>query len=55
MRTLKTIVNPTIAKIRKQTHEIMVPSLYPKTGNPISGSILTISYLPNEKLLEVYT
>ena len=53
--TLKTIANPTISKIRKQTHEVAVPSLCPKTGNPIEGSTLTISYVPDEKLLEVYS
>jgi 7-cyano-7-deazaguanine reductase len=55
MMTLKTIANPTISKIRKQTHELAVPALCPKTENPISGSTLTISYVPDEKLLEVYS
>lgn len=32
-----------------------MPSLCPKTGNPIEGSTLTISYVPDEKLLEVYS
>ncbi len=53
--TLKTIANPTISKITKQTHEVDVPSLCPKTGNPIAGSTLTISYIPGERLLEVYS
>ena len=53
--TLKTIANPTISKARKQTHVVNVPSLCPKTGNPIEGSTLTISYVPDEKLLEVYS
>ena len=53
--TLKTIANPTISKVRKQTHEVNVPSLCPKTGNPMEGSTLTISYVPDEKLLEVYS
>lgn len=53
--TLKTIANPRISKIRKQTHEVAVSSLCPKTGNPIEGSTLTISYVPDEKLLEVYS
>jgi NADPH-dependent 7-cyano-7-deazaguanine reductase QueF len=53
--TLKTITNPTIAKIRKQTHEVTVPPLCPKTRNPIEGSTLTISYVPEGKLLEVYS
>ena len=52
---LKTIDNPKISRITKQSHEVEVPSLCPKTGNPISGSTLTISYTPNEKLLEVYS
>ena len=51
---LKTMANPTIANIRKQTHEVVIPSLCPKTGNPMSGSTLTISYVPDEKLLEVF-
>jgi 7-cyano-7-deazaguanine reductase len=52
---LKTIANPTISKIRKQIHEVMVPPLCPKTENPITGSTLTISYVPDEMLLEVYS
>ena len=32
-----------------------VPSLCPKTGNPVAGSTLIISYIPGEKLLEVYS
>jgi 7-cyano-7-deazaguanine reductase len=52
---LKTIANPTISKIRKQIHEVDIPSLYPKTANPILGSTMTISYVPDEKLLEVYS
>src|SRR5215212_2673669 len=50
-----TISNPTISKITKQTHEVDVPALCPKTGNPIAGSTLTISYIPSEKLLEIYS
>ena len=53
--TLKTIANPTISKVRRQTHQVNVPSLCPKTGNPTEGSTLTISYVPDEKLLEVYS
>ena len=52
---LKTIANPTISKIRKQTHEVIVPPLCSRTGNPIAGSTVTISYTPDEKLLEVYS
>ena len=52
---LKTIANPTLSKTRKQTHEVAVQALCPKTGNPIAGSSLTISYVPDEKLLEVYS
>jgi NADPH-dependent 7-cyano-7-deazaguanine reductase QueF len=52
---LQTIDNPTIAKLIKQTHEVEVPSLCPKTGNPIAGSILRISYTPHQKLLEIYS
>lgn len=53
--TLKTIDNPKISKLTKQIHEVQVPPLCPKTGNPISGSTLTITYIPKEKLLEVYS
>ena len=34
---------------------MLVPALCPKTGNPIAGSKLTITYEPGEKLLEVYS
>ena len=53
--TLKTIKNPNIAKLTKQTNEVQVPPLCPKTGNPIVGSALTITYIPNEELLEFYS
>lgn len=52
---LNTIANPTISKVTRQTHEIDVPSLCPRTGNPIMGSTLTISYTPSDKLLELYS
>jgi len=52
---LKTIKNPNIAKLTKQTHEVQVPPLCPKTSNPIAGSTLTITYIPNNELLEVYS
>jgi 7-cyano-7-deazaguanine reductase len=52
---LKTIKNPTISKLSKQTNEVHVPPLCPKTGNPIVGSTLTITYIPNEELLEFYS
>jgi Enzyme related to GTP cyclohydrolase I len=52
---LKTITNPSISKLTKQTNEVQVPSLCPKTGNPIAGSTLTISYIPKEELLEFYS
>lgn len=52
---LKTIANPTISKISKQIHEVAVPALCPRTENPIAGSTLTISYMPDEALLEVYS
>ncbi|HEX2697155.1 MAG TPA: hypothetical protein VHM28_05560 [Anaerolineales bacterium] len=52
---LKTIDNPQIARLTKEIHEVQIPPLCPKTGNPIAGSTLTISYLPEKKLLEVYS
>ncbi len=51
----KTIKNPNIAKLTKQINEVQVPPLCPKTGNPIAGSALTITYVPNEELLEFYS
>jgi len=52
---LKTIANPKISKLTKQIHEVEVPPLCPKTQNPIHGSTLTITYTPEERLLEVYS
>jgi len=52
---LKTIANPKISRLTKQTHEVDVPPLCPKTENPIKGSTLTITYIPEEQLLEVYS
>ncbi len=52
---LKTIDNPTVARLNKQTHEVEVPPLCPKTGNPIAGSTITITYSPGKKLLEIYS
>jgi NADPH-dependent 7-cyano-7-deazaguanine reductase QueF len=52
---LKTIKNPNIAKLTRQTHEVQIPPLCPKTGNPIDGSTLTIAYAPEEELLELYS
>ncbi len=52
---LKTIDNPKIAQLIKQTHEVEVPSLCPRTENPIKGSTITISYIPIQKLLEIYS
>ena len=51
---LKTIANPKISRLTKQIHEVKVPPLCPKTENPIKGSALTITYTPEEHLLEVY-
>ena len=52
---LKTIDNPQISKLTKQTHEVAVPPLCPKTANPITGSTLTIMYIPDDRLLEFYS
>ena len=52
---LKTIDNPKISKITKQIHEVQVPSLCPKTENPTTGSTLIITYVPKQKLLEIYS
>jgi 7-cyano-7-deazaguanine reductase len=52
---LKIIANPKISKLTKQIHEVEVPPLCPKTENPIKGSTITITYTPEEQLLEVYS
>lgn len=52
---LKTIDNPRISRVTKETHEVLVPPLCPKTANPMAGSRLTITYEPDAKLLEVYS
>ncbi len=52
---LKTIDNPHVARVMRESHEVQVPPLCPKTANPIAGSTLTISYVPDEKLLEFYS
>jgi len=52
---LKTIKKPTLSKLTKQTNEVQVPPLCPKTGNPTAGSTLTITYIPKEELLEFYS
>ena len=52
---LKSIKNPNISKLKKQTNEVQVPPLCPKTNNPIAGSTLTITYVPKEELLEFYS
>lgn len=52
---LKTIDNPKISRITKQIHEVQVPSLCPKTNNPMTGSTITITYEPDRKLLEIYS
>ena len=52
---LKTIANPNISKTTKQIHEVDVPSLCPRTANPVSGSSLTICYVPAGLLLEIYS
>ncbi len=52
---LKTIDNPQVSRVARETLEVNVPSLCPKTANPIAGSTLTISYVPARKLLEFYS
>ena len=52
---LKTIDNPRISKLTRQTHEVDIPPLCPKTNNPSKGSTLTITYVPDGKLLELYS
>lgn len=52
---LKTIDNPKISKLTKQSHEVNIPALCPKTGNPVAGSTFTITYTPKDKLLELYS
>jgi NADPH-dependent 7-cyano-7-deazaguanine reductase QueF len=38
-----------------QRHTINVPPLCPKTGNPQKGSTMTVTYMPEAKLLELYS
>ena len=52
---LKTIKNPKISKQTKQVHEVGIPPLCPKTANPAKGSTLTITYVPDGLMLEVYS
>ena len=52
---LKTINNPKVFNQTKQFHEVDIPPLCPKTGNPSAGSTLTITYVPDELMLEVYS
>ena len=51
----QTIDKPNIARLIKQSHELDLPPLCPRTGNPVAGSTLTISYAPDKKLLEIYS
>src|SRR5512135_2608004 len=52
---LQTIDNPHISRVTRETHEVQVPPLCPKTANPVAGSTITISYVPDGKLLEFYS
>ncbi len=52
---LQTIDNPNISRVTRETHEVQVPPLCPKTANPVAGSTITISYVPDAKLLEFYS
>ena len=52
---LKTIDKPQIARQTRETHEVQVPPLCPRTANPMAGSTLTISYVPEARLLEFYS
>ncbi|MEP7137377.1 MAG: hypothetical protein ABI904_20830 [Chloroflexota bacterium] len=52
---IKTINNPKVSKQTKQIHEVEIPPLCPKTGNPTKGSTLTITYAPSDLMLEVYS
>lgn len=52
---LKTINNPKITKQTKQIHEVEIPALCPRTENPTKGSTLTITYIPGDLMLEVYS
>ncbi len=52
---LKTIDNPQVSRSTREIHEVQVPPLCPKTANPVAGSTLTISYVPDQKLLEFYS
>jgi NADPH-dependent 7-cyano-7-deazaguanine reductase QueF len=45
--------NPRLAMT--QRHLVNLPSMCPATGNPQPGSTLTVTYLPEGKLLELYS
>lgn len=51
---IQTVDNQNPAMAMAQRHIVNVPALCPITGNPQRGSTLTITYLPNAKLLELY-
>ena len=52
---IQTVDNQHPAISMVQRHIINVPALCPVTGNPQQGSTLTVTYLPETKLLELYS
>ena len=52
---IKTVDNQNPAMAMVQRHIVKVPALCPATGNPQPGSTLTITYIPEARLLELYS
>ena len=51
---IQTVGNHHPAMSMVQRHVVNVPPLCPATANPQAGSTLTVTYIPNAKLLELY-
>lgn len=52
---LQAVDNQNPAMQMVQRHIVTIPSLCPATGNPQPGSTLSVTYIPQSKLLELYS
>ncbi|MBI1881888.1 MAG: hypothetical protein HYR94_27250 [Chloroflexi bacterium] len=52
---IQTVDNQNPAIYMVQRHIVSIPALCPVTGNPQRGSTLTVTYIPGDKLLELYS
>lgn len=52
---IQTVANQNPIMPMVQRHLVNLPSLCPATGNPQPGSTLTVTYLPEGRLLELYS